>query len=146
MSEQDISAAVIREARSWLGTPYRHQASVKSVGCDCLGLVRGVWRALYGEEPEAVPAYDAGWAEAGRREQLADAAKRHMEPLPLSELCPGALLLFRWRAHMPAKHLAIASYDGQMIHAQENARVCEVPLSPWWCRRIAFVFAFPEKT
>ena len=37
---------VIAEARSWIGTPYRHQASLKGVGCDCLGLVRGVWRAL----------------------------------------------------------------------------------------------------
>ena len=32
-----------RRAR-WIGTPYRHQASLKGVGCDCLGLVRGVWR------------------------------------------------------------------------------------------------------
>jgi cell wall-associated NlpC family hydrolase len=36
--------AVIAEAMTWLGTPYRHQGSRKGVGCDCLGLVRGVWR------------------------------------------------------------------------------------------------------
>ena len=35
-------------AYSWIGTPYRHQASRKGVGCDCLGLVLGVWRELYG--------------------------------------------------------------------------------------------------
>jgi hypothetical protein len=35
---------IIAEARSWIGTPYAHQASVKGIGCDCLGLVRGVWR------------------------------------------------------------------------------------------------------
>ncbi len=28
----------------WLGTPYRHQGRRKGVGCDCLGLVLGVWR------------------------------------------------------------------------------------------------------
>ena len=39
-------AAIVAEARAWIGTRYRHQASVKGVGCDCLGLVRGVWRAL----------------------------------------------------------------------------------------------------
>lgn len=43
--------ALVAEARSWIGTSYRHQASVKGVGCDCLGLVRGVWRACLGEEP-----------------------------------------------------------------------------------------------
>ena len=44
-------------ARGWLGTPYRHQGSLKGVGCDCLGLVRGIWRELYGEEPETPGAY-----------------------------------------------------------------------------------------
>ena len=45
-------AAIVAEARSWIGTPYRHQTSVKGIGCDCLGLVRGVWRACLGREPE----------------------------------------------------------------------------------------------
>lgn len=47
---------IIAEARAWIGTPYRHQGSLKGVGCDCLGLVCGVWRALNGAEPEATPA------------------------------------------------------------------------------------------
>ena len=34
--------AVIAAARGWIGTPYLHQASLKGVGTDCLGLVRGV--------------------------------------------------------------------------------------------------------
>lgn len=33
---------IVAAARQWLGTPYRHQASVRGVGCDCLGLIRGV--------------------------------------------------------------------------------------------------------
>src|SRR3989338_4143365 len=49
--------AIVAAARSWIGTPYRHQASLKGAGCDCLGLVRGVWRELYGDEPEAPPPY-----------------------------------------------------------------------------------------
>ena len=40
MTRADIVAA----ARRWVGTPYVHQASLIHVGCDCLGLVRGVWR------------------------------------------------------------------------------------------------------
>lgn len=34
---------IINLTRSWIGTPYHHQESVKQVGCDCLGLVRGVY-------------------------------------------------------------------------------------------------------
>ena len=36
-------AVVIATARSWLGTPYHDQASLRGVGCDCLG-----WRAVSG--------------------------------------------------------------------------------------------------
>ncbi len=50
---------IVAAARGWIGTPYRHQGQVKGVGCDCLGLVRGVWRDLYGAEPEAPPPYRA---------------------------------------------------------------------------------------
>ncbi len=28
---------IVRAARGWIGTPYRHQASLKGVGTDCLG-------------------------------------------------------------------------------------------------------------
>src|ERR1700712_1094357 len=97
---------IISETRTWIGTPYQHQASLKGVGCDCLGLVRGVWRALHESEPEPVPAYAPDWAETGGREALVEAARRHLvEVLPLA-FEPGDVLLFRWRAGFPAKHAA----------------------------------------
>ena len=65
-------------ARGWLGTPYQHQASLKGVGCDCLGLVRGLWRETFGAEPEVPPAYAPDWAEAGLEETLAEAGRRHL--------------------------------------------------------------------
>src|SRR5699024_2841446 len=128
--------------RGWIGTPYRHQASLKGVGCDCLGLIRGVWREVVGAEPERPPAYSADWAEASGCEAMADAARRHLAEVPLNEIAAGDVLLFRWRTHLPAKHAAIATGAG-MIHAQDGAAVCEVPLTAWWRRRIAFVFRFP---
>ena len=66
---------VIAAARGWLGTPYHDQASVKGVGCDCLGLVRGVWRELHGPEPLPIPPYSRDWGETGTREPLAEAAR-----------------------------------------------------------------------
>lgn len=134
---------IMTAARGWLGTPYRHQASLKGVGCDCLGLVRGVWRDCYGSEPEVPPAYSPDWAEAGSDETLAEAAKRHMKIIPLAEWMPGDLLLFRWKPYLPAKHAGIASSAGRMIHAQDGAMVCEISLSPWWLGRLAFAFRFP---
>jgi NlpC/P60 family putative phage cell wall peptidase len=136
-------AAIVAEARAWVGTPYRHQASLKGVGCDCLGLVRGVWRALYGQEPEAMPAYSRDWAEAARSETLALAAGRHMIEIGCGDFRPGDVLLFRWRAGLAAKHAAIATVPERMVHAHDGAAVAEVALAPWWRRRLAFAFRFP---
>jgi NlpC/P60 family putative phage cell wall peptidase len=139
----DRRAAIMTAARGWIGTPYRHQASLRNVGADCLGLVRGVWREVMGEEPEAPPAYQPGWAEEGGGEAMADAARRHLIEIPYTEYQAGDVLLFRWRPHLPAKHAGIATGDGMMVHAQEGAAVTEIVLSPWWLRHMAFAFRFP---
>ncbi|MFN3659580.1 MAG: NlpC/P60 family protein [Pseudolabrys sp.] len=135
---------IVAEARSWIGTPYRHQASLKGVGCDCLGLVRGVWRAVLGEEPERAPPYAPDWADAARGEPLAEAAARHLVAIAPEAFADGDVLLFRWRVNLPAKHAAIVSAPGRMIHAHDGAAVAEVALAPWWRRRLAFAFRFPE--
>lgn len=142
MTDTDV---IIAAARGWLGTPYQHQASLKGVGCDCLGLVRGVWRDVYGEEPEQPPPYSADWAESGSGETLLEAARRHLVEIPDTEYAPGDVLLFRWKPYLPAKHAGIAMPMGRMIHAQDGANVCEVSLSPWWLKRLCFVFRFPHR-
>jgi len=135
---------IVAETRSWIGTPYRHQASLKGVGCDCLGLVRGVWRALYGEEPERVPPYSPDWAEARGEESLAQAGLRHLVPRDEARAFEaGNVLLFRWRVGFPAKHAAIATAPDLMVHAHDGAAVAEVSIAPWWRRRLAYAFGFP---
>ena len=136
---------IIVLARGWLSTPYQHQASLKGVGCDCLGLVRGVWRERFGNEPEAPPAYAPDWAEAGLQETLADAGRRHLIEIPPLVFEEGDVLLFRWKPHLPAKHAGIATSRKAMIHAQEGVAVSEVPLSDWWLSRLAFAFRFPTE-
>jgi NlpC/P60 family putative phage cell wall peptidase len=137
------SSDIVAQAREWFGTPYRHQASLKGIGCDCLGLVRGVWRALYGEEPERVPAYSRDWAEASGFESLAEAGTRHLIAVPYEDMRAGDVVLFRWRSGLVAKHAAILTGDGTMIHAHDGAAVAEVAFAPWWRRRVGYVFRFP---
>ncbi|MET0721745.1 MAG: NlpC/P60 family protein [Tardiphaga sp.] len=143
MTRSPTRAAIVAEARGWIGTRYVHQASLKGVGCDCLGLVRGVWRNCIGDEPETPPAYAPDWAEAAGAEALAQAALRHLVSTSIDDFGAGDVLLFRWRDGFVAKHAAIASGEGSMIHAHEGASVCEVALAPWWRRRLAFAFRFP---
>ena len=134
---------IVAAARGWIGTPYQHQASLQNVGCDCLGLVRGVWRHCLGPEPEPVEPYSPDWAEAGGQERLMQAGLRHFSAADPANIQPGDVLLFRWRSHVPAKHLAIATSPETMIHAHDGACVAEVAIGAWWRRRIAFAFAFP---
>jgi NlpC/P60 family putative phage cell wall peptidase len=136
-------AAIVAAARGWIGTPYRHQASLKGVGCDCLGLLRGIWRELLGDEPERAPAYSRDWAEASGREALLAAAGRHLVPIGPGSWQAGDVLLFRWRGHLPAKHCAIATGEGTMVHAHEGAAVAEVAIAPWWDRHLAGIFSLP---
>ena len=141
-----VHQVIVAEARLWIGTPYRHQASMLGAGADCLGLLRGVWRALYGPEPEAVPAYTQDWAEPSGDEVLMNAAQRWLLPKPLFEAAPGDVLLFRMRTGSIAKHLGIVSEtgaDAKFIHAYSGHGVIESPLSAPWERRIAARFEFP---
>ncbi|MDP3264175.1 MAG: peptidase [Tabrizicola sp.] len=138
---------VVAEARSWIGTPYLHQASTKGAGTDCLGLLRGIWRALQGVEPEPVPPYTADWAEPDHREVLLEAAARLLLRKPDGAADRGDVLVFRMRTGSIAKHLGIQSQTGaepRFIHAYTDHGVVESPLSQPWERRIAARFAFPK--
>lgn len=137
--------AVVAAARAWLGTPYHDQASLRGVGCDCLGLARGVWRDVVGTETLPVPAYSRDWGEAGPREVLAESAGRVLIRVDVSEAGPGAVVLFRMRAEAIVKHVGILTGEARFIHAYERLGVVEQPLTPAWRRRIAFAFHFPRQ-
>ncbi len=161
--------AIVKAARGWLGTPYHHQASLRGVGSDCLGLIRGIWRELYGEEPEKIPPYSQDWGSATGSETLLAAASRHLVKLAeVSEAAPGDVLVFRMRDQGVAKHAglitalpaslaspkrsrsglaqaggAIERDRARLIHAQEGFGVVEIELGLWWRRRAVAAFAFP---
>lgn len=142
--------AIVDRARAWIGTPYRHQASCRGAGTDCLGLLRGVWREILGPEPEAVPGYTPDWSEPGRTEDLLDAARRNLVEIGQSEMQAGDVLVLRMRETGIAKHVGIvgASPAGAptLIHAYSGCGVVESPLTPAWARRIAGVFRFPVRS
>ena len=139
-----VAEKVVAEALSWIGTPYRHQGSAKGIGCDCLGLVRGVWRAIYGVECERPGPYAPDWA--GGQEELLAGVRRHFGEERLSPPRPGDLLLVRWRPHLPARHAGILVAASCFVHAYEGgAAVTRSVLVPQWRRRVAAVFAFPGR-
>ena len=128
---------IVTTARGWIGTPYLHQASAKGAGCDCLGLIRGVWREVHGTEPMPVPPYTPDWSEPQGEERLWDAARTVLNP---GQGAPGDLLLFRMRPGSVAKHLGILSAPDAFIHSMSGHGVVESPLSAPWAARVVARF------
>lgn len=145
---------VVEQARGWIGTPYHHQESVRGAGTDCLGLMRGLWRELYGEEPELPPPYTQTWGDYDKKETMLEAAERNLEKVAMapSGQCivnprnvhwePGAVLFFRRLPGTVAKHCAVLSGPEMMIHAYSGVGVRETSVGIW-DKHVAGIFRFP---
>lgn len=142
-----LGAEVVACARGWIGTPYRHQASRRGAGTDCLGLLRGVWREIKGAEPEVVPAYTADWSDSRGGEDLLGAARRNFLEVPREGAEAGDVLVLRMTDFGVAKHVGILARASAghetLIHAYSGHGVVESTLTPPWKRRVAAVFRFP---
>lgn len=142
---------IVATARTWHNTPYRHQASLKGYGCDCLGLIRGVWRDLYGRELlSEVPPYRSDWAERMAGEPLLDGLRAHFHEVDPQKARQGNILAFRLKPHASVKHLALLMTEGGILdekavilHAYWGHSVVESYLFPFWAKRIAGAFCFP---
>ncbi len=154
-------AKIIHEARSWIGTPYRDQRHAKNVGCDCLGLVRGVYEIVTGNAVTYVPRYSNDWRSFKKGEQLYEGACSYLHELELGPIRrgqlpeviqPGDVLIFRMIEKLPAKHCGIVGTmqgEPSLIHAynqkaKKNSMVSEVNLDAGWVNRIAYAFRFKE--
>lgn len=134
-------ADIIRETEEWLGTPYRHQRSDKNVGCDCLGLLRGVWRATYqAPEPEQAPPYTPSWGDHRPDDPLLQIAKKYFDEVSLGVMIPSDVIMFRMRRFVAVKHCAIYVGNNEMIHAYSNHHVMRGEITDSWKRRVAGVF------
>jgi NlpC/P60 family putative phage cell wall peptidase len=144
-----IRQQIVTEARSWIGTPFRHQARLKGVGVDCAGLLIGVARAL-----ELVPDWFdvTGYARLSDGQSLIDTSETHMTRIDRETMQPGDVIVIRW-GKWP-QHFAILGdycYGGlSMIHAyctpDGKGKVMEHRLAPHLLDRLVAVYAMPGVT
>lgn len=94
-------ADIVACARSWLDTPYQHQARLKGVGVDCAGLIIGVANELgisdfnistYGKQPEPV--------------KMGEYLDSYLDRVPIGQLREGDIL---WLRVEDPQHLAIVT-------------------------------------
>ena len=133
---------VIAEARTWIGTPWHHQASVKGVGCDCIGFVRGVAEVFVGPVPLALD-YTPTWHLYRAEPRMFDGFRTVADEIDPAEALAADILLFG-AGKGPAHHCAFLTSAGGLIHCyQEAGRVVEHDFSPLWRPRIRHAFRFP---
>jgi NlpC/P60 family putative phage cell wall peptidase len=149
MAEAQSSLSPVAAARLWIGTPHVHGASLRGAGADCVGLVRGVWRDLYGTEPDEPQAYGVDWSQNSAEERLWAAARGRFAERPVGECEAGDVVLLRLRRDGPAGHVGVLASGGaggrSLIHAYSRLGVVESPLGEPWRRRLVAAFAFPER-
>lgn len=141
-----IDDEVAKLACSWIGTPYHNMAAVKGAGCDCIGLVRGVWAELNNQPLPPVPVYSARWTGRNKDEELLlDTARAYLQEVEASARGPGVVLAFRVHPNAVAQHCGIMTTEKTMVHAHSGRKVYEVELGAMWEPKIVAAFRFPEK-
>jgi len=132
-------AAVVAEARAWVGTPFMHQASLRGVGCDCIGLVAGVALSL-GIPEAAAWLRDQRFRGYGRLPKPADlleACRIYLDRLYLSQVGLGDILLFTFVKEPMHFGIVSAEVPRYVIHAYEpRGAVVENSLGGKWERRV----------
>jgi NlpC/P60 family putative phage cell wall peptidase len=132
---------IVRQARTWLATPYQHQARCKGAGVDCIGLIASVAKEL---ELSQFDSHCYGRIPNGQ--ELITALKTHAIELPAnSPWLPGQILALRF--DIEPQHAAILAQHGDqltMIHAYSHAQcVTEHRLADVWRARVVARFDFP---
>ncbi len=95
--ESQQRAAVVAEARTWLGTPYHHEGRVKGVGVDCLQLLAGVFSApsVGLIEKPLIPHYPWDWHLHRDAERYMEGLTRYTREIEAPPH-PGDIVLFRF--------------------------------------------------
>ena len=143
--EKAMRQRIIHEARSWLGTRFKHQGRIKrrehfAGGVDCAGLIIEVGNALaLFREPMTFHHYTR--MPAG--DYVRQACDAYLTPIPLLRKQPGDILLLQ--IHTEPQHLALLSDRQILIHSYAPAKhVEELRFDETWQQRLVGVYSYPK--
>lgn len=135
---------VVAEARTWIGTPFKHQASIKGYGCDCLGLIRRIATDLnlcsvdpYGPEVEAYMYYGT----TPNPEKFGEGVSRFLVEVSFKDVLHADIILFMSRVN--PTHLGLITDNGMVHSYLKNKKVVEHGLNEMWFRHIKAFYRFP---
>lgn len=140
------AAELIETARGWLGTPHRHQGSIKGVGCDCVGFLAEVAVETGLITPQLRAEFPHDYSQQPSAGQLRRLCSGHLCLVPFDARAPGDIVLMRFA--LEPQHLGMltqVSPVDYVIHCAEKG-VVEHRLDSVWRARIVRIYRFPALT
>jgi len=135
---------IVAIARSWIGTKWQHQASLKGVATDCVGLARGVYAEATGQEIVGTWDYPATWHLFKSDERMIAELKNYATEIDKADALPGDLLIFGF-GKGPAHHIGILATPETFVHAWADVgQVAETRLDAFWTKNLRTAFRLPE--
>lgn len=137
-------AAIVTEARRWVGTPYQHQQRLMGVAVDCAGLVIEVGRAL-----GSIDVHYSDYGMLPNRGLLRHLCDKHLQPITAIE--DGCVLIMSF-TNKPGEeqHLAIVTGERpdepwqHIVHAHRQvAKAVETRYSEHWQVRTRAIYRYP---
>lgn len=150
MSNNELRQAIVDEARSWIGTSFMHQGRCRMTnenqgGCDCIGLVMQVAKALSlkSKTGELLHSFDQkSYGRIPQGNRLSELCKAHLLPVDKGKILTGDIVLLRFKKY--PQHVAFYADDRgfpSLIHSYQQASyVVESRLESYWKLRIINVF------
>lgn len=112
-SQEEVRAAIVREAETWLGTKYHHMGRVKGAGVDCAMLLLEVYQAC-GLVPEIdVAFYPQDWHHHRSEERYLAKISEYARRVDVPQ--PGDVAMFKFCRCV--SHGAIVVAWPRVIHA-----------------------------
>lgn len=144
-SKRPIRIEILKEARSWIDTPYRHQGRVKHVGVDCVGLIAmvGINLGILNLTISELEKY-SNYARLPNPAKMGKLLKEHL--CEISKASLGDIVWIEWRRNLPMHLALLGEFKNRttLIHAAGNiGKVVEHTLTHEWRSRIAGRFRYP---
>lgn len=137
--------AIVKETKEWCGTKWQHQASLKGIACDCVGLIRGVYRELTGKEIQTTMDYPATWHLFKEEERLLGECRKYAgEEIEFNDILPGDIITFSFKPRFVDHHIGIFLGDGMFAHSYlDVGKVVINRFDETWMARVRHCFRFP---
>ena len=117
-----MRAAIVAEARSWIGTPYHPDAAIKGVGVDCARFVAEVHFNAGAVERTGHEAYAPDWFAHTAEQRLRAEVMRHGFEIAEPEVKPGDVVLYRL-GRVYAHAAIVVDWPREIIHAHLLSRM-----------------------